>query len=92
MKNIAADPEKINYIPDGFNMRSHLENLGAKLRISRFDFLFSPGDWKPKLDGTITKDLDQLIKDWIGSEKPITILDLSGVPTSMLLPKNRTGS
>lgn len=83
VKNIAADPEKIQYLPDGINMRSQLENLGAKLRISRFDFLFSPGDWKPKLDGTVTKDLDQLIKDWIGSEKPITILDLSGVPTSL---------
>lgn len=83
VKNIAADPEKIQYLPDGLNMRSQLENLGAKLRISRFDFLFSPGDWKPKLDGTVTKDLDQLIKDWIGSEKPITILDLSGVPTSL---------
>ena len=83
VKNIAADPEKIQYLPDGLNMRSQLENLGAKLRISRFDFLFSPGDWKPELDGTVTKDLDKLIKDWIGSEKPITILDLSGVPTSL---------
>lgn len=83
VKNIAADPEKIQYLPDGLNMRSQLENLGAKLRISRFDFLFSPGDWKPKLDGSVTKDLDQLIKDWIGTEKPITILDLSGVPSSL---------
>ncbi len=83
VKNIKADTEKINYLPDSLNMRSQLENLGAKIRISRFDFLFSPGDWKPKLDGTVTKDLDQLIKDWIGSEKPITILDLSGVPTSL---------
>ncbi len=56
VKNIKEDAEKINYLPDGLNMRSQLENLGAKLRISRYDFLFSPGDWKPKLDGTITKD------------------------------------
>lgn len=83
VKNIKDDPEKINYLPDGLNMRSQLENLGAKLRISRFDFLFNPGDWKPELDGTVTKDLDKLIKDWIGSEKPITILDLSGVPASL---------
>jgi hypothetical protein len=83
VKNVREDTEKINYLPDGLNMRSQLENLGAKLRISRFDFLFSPGEWKPKLDGTVTKDLDKLVKDWIGSEKPITILDLSGVPTSL---------
>lgn len=82
-KNIKADTEKINYLPDGLNMRSQLENLGAKIRISRFDFLFSPGDWKPTLEGKVTKDLDKLVKDWIGSEKPITILDLSGVPTTL---------
>jgi hypothetical protein len=83
VKNIASDTEKINYLPDPLNIRSQLENLGAKLRISRFDFLFSPGAWKPKLDGTIEKDLDELVKNWIGSDKPITILDLSGVPTSL---------
>lgn len=83
VKNIKEDAEKINYLPDGLNIRSQLENLGAKLRISRYDFLFSPGDWNPELTGDVKKDLDALIKDWVGSEKPITILDLSGVPTSM---------
>ena len=83
VKNIKDDAEKINYLPDGLNVRSQLENLGAELRISRFDFLFSPGDWKPELDGTVKKDLDKLVKDWIGSEKPITIFDLSGVPSSL---------
>lgn len=83
VKDVKGDPEKINYLPNPLNMRSQLENLGAKLRISRFDFLFSPGEWKPSLAGVVTKDLDLLIKDWIGSEKPITILDLSGVPSSL---------
>lgn len=83
VKSVANDPEKINYLPDPLNLRNQLENLGAKLRISRYDFLFKPGEWLPKLDGTVGKDLDLLIKDWIGSEKPISILDLSGVPTSI---------
>lgn len=83
VKNIRGDDEKINYLPDGMNIRSQLENLGAKLRISRYDFLFKPGKWKPNMDGGIDKDLDELVKDWIGSENPITILDLSGVPTTL---------
>lgn len=62
-----------------------LHSLGAKLRIPRFDFLFKPGnEWTPKEDGSIEKDLDALIQDWIGSDKPITIMDLSGVPNSIL--------
>jgi hypothetical protein len=84
VKNIKEDTEKINYLPDPINIRNQLENLGAKLRISRFDFLFNPGEWKPQLDGTVNKDLDELIKDWIGSEKPISILDLSGIPASLI--------
>ena len=61
-----------------------LHSLGAKLRIPRFDFIFKPGDWTPEKDGKTKQDLDSLIKGWIGSEKPITILDLSGVPITIL--------
>ena len=61
-----------------------LHSLGSKLRIPRFDFLFKPGDWTPAEDGKTKKDLDSLIQDWIGSDKPITIMDLSGVPNSIL--------
>lgn len=84
VKNIKEDAEKINYTPDNLNIRGQLENLGAKLRIPRFDFLFKPGEWTPKLDGKVNKDLDFFIKNWIGTEKPVTILDLSGIPSSVL--------
>ena len=30
------------------------------------------------------KDLPELMKDWIGNEKPITVLDLSGIPTTII--------
>jgi DNA helicase HerA-like ATPase len=66
------------------NISSQLIALGAKLRIPRFDFLFNPGEWTPELDGKTMKDLDELFKEWIGSEKPVTIFDLSGVPSSIL--------
>ncbi|MCB4863180.1 DUF853 family protein [Sphingobium sp. PNB] len=84
VKNIKDDDEKINYIPDGYNLRGPVENLGTKIRVSRFDFLLKAGDWHPDIDGNVTKDLPELMKMWLGSERPITILDLSGVPSSMM--------
>ena len=66
------------------NIRRQLEGFSSKLRNPLYDFLFSPGDWSPDLNGVVGKDLDDLFKDWLGSNKPITILDLSGVPTGIL--------
>lgn len=66
------------------NNSQQLHSLGSKLRIPRYDFIFKPGEWTPKEDGHTDKDLDSLIKNWIGSDKPITILDLSGVPIAIL--------
>ena len=37
-----------------------------------------------KEDGTTEKDLDALICDWVGKDKPITVLDLSGIPPTIL--------
>ena len=84
VKNIAKDAEKIQYLPGPLNIASQLENLGSKLRIPRFDFLLKPDEWRPELDGKVTKDLGDFIKAWIGDDKPITILDLSGIPPSVL--------
>lgn len=83
VKSVAGDPEKINYLPGGLNIRSQLENLGAKLRIPRFDFYLRPGDWNPDLNGQTVSNLQQLVQQWVGSDRPITILDLSGVPPSI---------
>lgn len=78
--------DKINYtnISNIPNMRSHLESLGAMFRLPRYNFMFSPGSMDPEEDGKVVNDIDALISSWIGSEKPITILDLSGVPASIL--------
>jgi DNA helicase HerA-like ATPase len=46
--------------------------------------MLRPGDWEPKLDGSCTADLPQLLKSWLGHDKPITILDVSGVPSVIL--------
>lgn len=81
VKNVAADVEKINYLPDPLNIRSSLEALGAKLRVARYDFLLKPGNWHPELDGATNSDLAELVSQWLGSDQPITILDLSGIPS-----------
>lgn len=86
VKNDAGDPEKINYLPSSSNLNigKQLSLLGSKLRIPRYDFIFKPGEWSPKVDGEIVKDLDDLLLNWIGCSKPITIIDLSGVPNDIL--------
>ena len=70
------------------NIRRQLFALGALLRDSRYDFLFRPGPWCPSpdfdnLDAQPEEDIDALMASWLGSEHPVTILDLSGVPTNI---------
>lgn len=84
VKNVKDDPEKINYGPSSLNIRSQLESLGSKLRVPRYDFLFKPSDWTPDLNGGSVKDLDSLLKNWIGGDRLVSILDLSGIPNSIL--------
>ena len=78
--------DKINYtnlsnIP---NIGSHLVSLGSMLRLPRYKFLFEPYQMEPDEDGKVSTDIEELISDWIGCKKPISILDLSGVPSSVL--------
>lgn len=65
-------------------IRRQLNLMRSRLLDHRFDFILHPGPWEPALDGTIALDLDKLLDDWLGHEKPVTILDLSGVPSSVL--------
>jgi len=86
-KNVMVDAgaaEKVNYLPNQLNLGKQLSLLGSKLRVPRYNFIFKPGEWTPDEDGKVEKDLDDLLKSWIGSKKPITILDLSGVPNDIL--------
>lgn len=65
-------------------IRRQLNLMRSRLLDHRFDFILHPGSWEPSLDGTVQHDLDKLLDDWLGHEKPVTILDLSGVPSSVL--------
>lgn len=71
------------------NIRRQIMATESLLRDTRYDFMFRPGEWCPQptlqdLDAQPTKDLDALLKSWMGGNNPITILDLSGVPVSIL--------
>lgn len=76
--------ERVQLGRDPLGIRRQLAALAAKLRDPRFAFLFRPGDWSPTENGAIARDLDQLLRDWIGGPSPVTILDLSGIPFSVL--------
>lgn len=84
VKDDKGDAEKINYLPGSLNLGKQLLLLGSKLRIPRYNFIFKPGEWTPKVDGEVVRDLDSLLKDWIGSDRPAAVLDLSGVPPDIL--------
>jgi hypothetical protein len=84
IKTTGPANERVNWGPDPLGVRQQLAVLGSKLRDPQFDFVFNPGDWCPSLEGTVLKDLDALLADWVGSPSPITILDLSGIPSTVL--------
>ena len=64
--------------------RAHLDVLESRLRDPRMQFLFRPGHWAVAKDGTTASDLDTLLSSWIGSESPISVFDLSGIPTAIV--------
>lgn len=84
VKTTGPAPERVNYGKDALGIRQPVAALASRLRDPRFAFLFKPGDWLPDPEGKVAKDLDALLEDWVGGVNPITILDLSGAPSSVL--------
>jgi DNA helicase HerA-like ATPase len=83
-------PNRVYLSAAPLNVRRQILALESLLRDTRYDFLFRPGDWCPSpdlqnLDAQPSQDIDALLKSWVGGDKPITILDLSGVPVSILM-------
>ena len=70
--------------PRAIGIQRPLNLLRSRLLDRRYNFLLCPGPWEPDLDGLPEKDLDTLLAGWLGGDKPITILDLSGIPSSVL--------
>lgn len=65
-------------------IRRPLDQMRSRLLDRQYDFLLHPGPWEPNLSGDASRDLPELLEAWLGHEKPITILDLSGIPSSVV--------
>ena len=67
------------------NIERQLDLMRSRLKDARFSFLFSPGGgYEPDLDGKVQGDLNTFVRDWVGHDKPITIFDVSGLPSEVL--------
>jgi DNA helicase HerA-like ATPase len=66
-------------------IRRQLNLLRSRLLDRRYDFILHPGTWESDLDGQASSDLPELLEGWLGHDRPITILDLSGVPSHVLV-------
>jgi hypothetical protein len=84
VKTTGTATERVNWSREPIGIRRQLSALGMKLKDPRYNFICNPGKWKPDIDGKTQSDLDSLIQGWIGNENPITILDLSGIPSLIL--------
>jgi len=66
-------------------IRRQLNLLRSRLLDRRYDFILHPGQWEPNREGEAKADLDMLLQGWLGHDRQITILDLSGVPSAVLV-------
>lgn len=80
----ASGAEKIYLSGSSLNIRRQVEGLASRLRDPRYDFLFRPGRWTPDANGEVEADLDAFLRDWLGGDASVSILDLSGVPSEVL--------
>ena len=65
-------------------LKRSLDQFRSRLLDQQYSFLLTPDQWQPSLENEIDCDLGELLKSWLGHEKPITILDLSGIPSTRL--------
>lgn len=79
---LGSSPPFLNQKAKG--LLGFLDSMRNKLNDSSYSFLFAPGDLTPDVQGKITKDIDSLFYDWLGNSLPITILDLSGIPSEIM--------
>lgn len=66
------------------SIRRQLDQMRSRLLDRQYDFMLHPGDWESSLTGEAKKDLPELLAGWLGTDKPISILDLSGIPSTVL--------
>jgi uncharacterized protein len=65
-------------------IRGFLDGMRSRLLDQRYSFLFRPGEYTPSNEGIIEDDLPSLLSTWFPHETPISILDLSAIPSSII--------
>lgn len=61
-----------------------LDGMRSRLLDQRYQFLFEPEGYIPDLEGRISSDLPGLFGTWFGHGFPISILDLSAIPSDIM--------
>ncbi|HEX4401916.1 MAG TPA: ATP-binding protein [Galbitalea sp.] len=79
----SAGAAKVYLSTSPLNIRRAVDVLGSRLRDRRFDFALSPSVWSPSKKGKTAQDLDTLLEAWLGLDRSVTIVDLSGVPPAV---------
>lgn len=61
-----------------------LDGMRSRLLDQSYNFLFRPIDYSPNLIGATPKDLPNLFSTWFGHGLPVSILDLSAIPSEIM--------
>lgn len=70
--------------PSPRQITKQLELARSRLTDARYSFLFNPqGGYAPSLDGKIQSDLNTLVASWVGHDAPLTVLDVSDLPSDV---------
>jgi DNA helicase HerA-like ATPase len=70
--------------PSPRGLGKQLELARTRLTDQRYSFLFNPtGGYSPSLDGQVEADIDGLIASWVGGADPLSILDVSELPSDV---------
>lgn len=81
-----APAGKAPFAPNPRGIGRQLSLMRNRILDTRYQFLFEPGaEYTPDpATSRTTNDLDELVADWIGHDKPVTVLDVSSSPADVL--------
>jgi hypothetical protein len=72
------------FAPNPKGIQKNLELMRSRLKDENYQFLFNlKSNYMITTDGKPNHDIDKLVASWVGHSKPITILDVSGVPSEI---------
>ncbi len=61
-----------------------LDGMRSRLLDQTYNFLFRPVGYSPNLNGSTNNDLPSLFSTWFGHGFPVSILDLSAIPSETI--------